>query len=234
MIDTQRIVSSQLDIAADALLRGELVVFPTDTVYGVAALAKNIDAVAALYRAKQRPTTIPIPVMVGFPERVQEVARLLPGFWELADAFWPGPLSIVLPKTEALPAIVTAGGDTVALRIPDHPLALALLQRVDEPLAVTSANLSGREPARTAEEARAQLDGRVHVIVDGGPAPGGQPSTIVDLTLSPPEILRRGPVTESMIRETLASTSSDRRPLESNPQSPTSRSKKLPNPTLWR
>ncbi len=182
-----------------ALRRGGLVVFPTDTVYGVAALARNANAVAAIYAAKQRPPEFPIPVMVAEPSGVGDVARILPGFRELTEAFWPGPLTIILPKRDVLPAIVTAGGDTVALRIPDHPLALALLRLVDEPLAVTSANLSGHPPARTAQEARAQLGGRVDAIVDSEPAPGGEPSTILDLTLSPPAILRSGPVSEAQI-----------------------------------
>ena len=204
MITTRILATDQLDIAADILHRGGLVVFPTDTVYGVAALARNAGAVAAIYRAKQRPATLPIPVMVAEPGQVQEVAWLLPGFRELTGLFWPGPLTIILPKREPLPAIVTAGGDTVALRIPDHPLALELLRRVDAPLAVTSANLSGQPPARTAQEARAQLDGRVDAIVDGGVAPGGEPSTLLDLTCSPSAILRRGPVTEAQIRAVLA------------------------------
>ena len=205
MIVTRILSIDQLDIAADILHRGGLVVFPTDTVYGVAALARNAEAVAAIYRAKRRPATLPIPVMVAEPGRVQGAARLLPGFRALTDAFWPGPLTIILPKRETLPAIVTAGGDTVALRIPDHPVALELLRLVDAPLAVTSANLSGQPPARTAQEARTQLDGRVDAIVDGGVAPGGEPSTLLDLTRSPCVILRRGPVTEARIRAVLAS-----------------------------
>ena len=202
-VRTRLLLSEQLDEAATALRRGGLVVFPTDTVYGVAALARNADAVAAIYAAKQRPPELPIPVMVAEPGGVEDVARILPAFRELAETFWPGPLTIILPKTDVLPAIVTADGDTVALRIPDHPLALALLRLVDEPLAVTSANLSGRPPARTAQEARAQLAGRVDVIVDGGPAPGGEPSTILDLTLDPPAILRSGPISEAQIRAAL-------------------------------
>ncbi len=199
MTETIFLSPQQLASAAALLREGGVVVFPTDTVYGLAALAQNTGAVAALFRAKQRPHDRAIPVMVSVPERAQEIAALRPGFSELARAFWPGPLTIILPKRDVLPAIVTAGGDTVALRIPDHPLALALLRLVDAPLAVTSANLSGRLPARTAAEARAQLDGRVDAIIDGGPAPGGQPSTIVDLSLSPPQILRTGPIREAQI-----------------------------------
>ena len=201
---TRIIPPSQLDTAIDILREGGLVVFPTDTVYGVAALARDAAAVAAIYRAKQRPSNMPIPVMVGDPMAVSEIAIPAPGFRELADAFWPGPLTIILPRRATLPDIVTAGGDTVALRVPDHPLVLALLRILNEPLAVTSANRSGHPPALTADDARVQLDGRVEAIIDGGPAPGGLPSTIIDLTRTPPQILRRGPVTEAQIRAILA------------------------------
>ncbi len=180
--------------AVRVLLQGGLVVFPTETVYGVAALAEDAEAVARIYAAKARPRHMAIPVMVAEPEAVTAVARPLSGFWSLAEAFWPGPLTIILPKTEALPPIVTAGGDTVALRIPDHPLALALLRAVERPLAVTSANRSGQPPALTAQDALDQLEGGVDVIIDGGRAPGGQPSTIIDLTQTPPRILRFGPI----------------------------------------
>ncbi len=192
-----------LEDAVKALLQGELVVFPTDTVYGVGALAEDVEAVVQIYEAKNRPRHMAIPVMVAEPERVTAVARLLPGFWALADAFWPGPLTLILPKTEALPPIVAAGGDTVALRIPDHPLALALLRAVGRPLAVTSANRSGHPPALTAKEALEQLEGRVALILDGGRAPGGQPSTILDLTQDPPHILRPGPISEEQIARIL-------------------------------
>lgn len=179
-------------------------VFPTDTVYGMATLACDKAAVGKLYVAKNRPPRRPIPVMVAEPDQVMEIARPSPIFWKLVKAFWPGPLTIILPKRKALPGIVTAGGDTVALRIPDHPLTLALLRLVDAPLAVTSANLSDHPPARTAQEARTQLDGRVDAIIDGGPAPGDLPSTIIDLTLSPPRILRVGPVSESQLQAYLS------------------------------
>ena len=192
-----------LEDAIEALLQGQLVVFPTDTVYGVGALAEDAEAVVRIYGAKNRPRHMAIPVMVAEPERVSAVARLLPDFWPLADAFWPGPLTLILPKTEALPSIVTAGGETVALRIPDHPLALALLRAVNRPLAVTSANRSGHPPALTANEALEQLEGRVAVILDGGQAPGGQPSTILDLTQDPPRILRPGPISEEQIARIL-------------------------------
>ncbi|MCO6450691.1 MAG: threonylcarbamoyl-AMP synthase [Caldilineales bacterium] len=195
---TQILHPSQIGLAVDALRAGDLVVFPTDTVYGVAALAQNEHAVIRLFAAKGRDFKVALPVMVADIALVGGVARPLPGFLELAQAFWPGPLTIVLPRLPSIPDLVT-GGDTVGLRIPDHPLALELLRLVDAPLAVTSANRSGEPPARTAEEARAQLEGRVEVIVDGGTAPGGQASTVLDLTQSPPKIVRPGPITADQI-----------------------------------
>ncbi len=141
--------------------------------------------------------------MVASTAQIEQVARPLPGLDRLAERFWPGPLTIVLPKQPWLPLLVTAGGDTVGVRIPDHPLALAILQRVGRPLAVSSANLSGQPPARTAAQALAQLDGRVDVILDGGEAPGGQASTVFDLTTNPPRILRQGPVSAGEIGDCL-------------------------------
>ncbi len=193
----------QLDDAVALLREGALVSFPTDTVYGVAALALDADAVARLYEAKARPVHKAIPVMVAEPQAVRAIAHPSAAFWRLAAAFWPGPLTMILPKTDALPPLVTAGGDTVALRIPDHALALALLRQVAVPLAVTSANLSGQPPARTAAEALAQLGERIAAVLDGGPAPGGQPSTILDLTRLPPQILRAGPISWDAIRAVL-------------------------------
>ena len=143
----QLLSDSQISLAAATLREGGLAVFPTDTVYGVAALARDEDAVARLFAAKGRDFRVALPVMVATVAGVNEVARVLPGFVELAEAFWPGPLTLVLPKLPVIPDLVTGGGDTVGLRIPDHPLALELLRLVDAPLAVTSANRSGHAPA---------------------------------------------------------------------------------------
>lgn len=192
---------SELTQAAAILLQGGLVVFPTDTVYGVAALARNEAAVTRLFAAKGRDFGVALPVMAATVASVNEIAQPLPGFAELAQAFWPGPLTLVLPKRPVIPDRVTAGGPTVGLRIPNHPLALALLRRVAAPLAVTSANRSGQEPARTAAEARAQLADWVDLIINGGEAPGGQASTVLDLTQTPPRILRPGPISAAQLAE---------------------------------
>lgn len=203
-ITTPVIPAAQIETAVSTLLQGQVVVFPTDTVYGMAALATDPNAVAFLFATKNRPPDMALPVMVADIEQVSAIARPTPLFRTLAQRFWPGPLTLILPKTSVLPDIVTSGRPTVGLRIPDHPLALALLRAVAQPLAVTSANLSGQPPARTATEARAQLAGRVSMIVDGGPAPGGQPSTVLDLTQSPPVILRPGPITWEDLQQTMS------------------------------
>jgi L-threonylcarbamoyladenylate synthase len=177
-----------------------LVVFPTDTVYGIGAHAMIANAVASLYVAKQRPIDKAIPLLVPSMDilptvvaSVPEAARLL------AKHYWPGALTIVLRRTPSVPDAVTAGGETVAVRIPDHPVALALLEALAAPLAATSANMSGRPAPDTAEGARAQLDGRVDLILDGGRCPGGIASTVIDLTADPPVLLREGGISSTAL-----------------------------------
>jgi len=179
--------------AADALRRGELVVLPTDTVYGLAAWPWDAAAVARVYAAKGRPEAKAIPVLVGEVGHLPRVAAALPPCAErLAARFWPGALTLVVPKHPKLPAALSPY-PTVGVRMPNHPDALALL-RLTGPLAVTSANRSGEPPARTAAEAAAQLGDAVALVLDAGPAPGGLPSTVVDCTTTPPRVLRPGPV----------------------------------------
>jgi L-threonylcarbamoyladenylate synthase len=193
--------SAELFARAVALLRaGELVAFPTDTVYGVGAVVWDASAVRKLYEAKLRPVDKAIPVLLADPDDLAMVARDLPsGALRLAQHFWPGPLTLVVPRGATIPDEVTAGGNTLAVRIPDHDLARALIRAVGAPLATTSANLSGRSPARTAQEVAAQLVGRIAMILDGGPCPGGVPSTIVDLSSAVPTILRPGPISPEEI-----------------------------------
>ncbi|GAB4546514.1 MAG: hypothetical protein Kow0063_40950 [Anaerolineae bacterium] len=181
---------------ARRLLRsGQVVAFPTDTVYGVGAYAFQAEAVAALYAAKNRPATKAIPILVAQIEDMARLARQVPVIaWELAERFWPGGLSLVLRRAEHIPPIVTAGGDTLAIRCPDHPLPLALMNAVGAPLAATSANLSGQPSPTTARQVVEQLAGRVPLIIDGGECPGGIPSSVVDLTVSPPRLLRAGAI----------------------------------------
>jgi len=187
--------------AAEILIAGGLVVFPTDTVYGVGSHALDAATVERLYIAKERPRNMAIPVLLASPTDLPLVVRHVPPVAHLlAEAFWPGALTLVLPRQPALPAVLTAGGDSVAVRVPDHPVARALIAALGAPLAATSANLSGRPSPVTAQEATAQLGGRVALVLDGGPCPGGVPSTVLDLTSEPPRVLRSGPVTEETLR----------------------------------
>lgn len=186
------------------LSSGQVVVFPTDTVYGAGVHAFQPEAVAMLYTAKDRPTSKAIPVLVAQLEDIVRVARSVPGIaWELVERFWPGGLTIVLPRAERIPSILTAGGDTLAVRCPDHPVPLALMNALGAPLAATSANLSGQPSPTTVRQVVAQLAGRVPLIIDGGECPGGVPSSVVDLSSSPARLLRAGAIPAEELRRWL-------------------------------
>ncbi len=185
--------------AAALLSAGQLVAFPTDTVYGVGVVYDNAEAVEHIYLAKGRPEEKGIPILLSSEtDLLTVVSEISPGTARLATAFWPGPLTLVLPKNPAVPLSVTQTS-TVAVRFPDHPLTRALIAAVGRPLAVTSANRSG-EPATTDPVVvSATLGDRIAALLDGGLAPGGVPSTIVDCTVDPPRILRPGPVSAAQI-----------------------------------
>lgn len=189
--------------AAQLLRRGGLVAFPTDTVYGLGTSVGDAQAVADIFVAKERSPDKAIPVLMAGLNGAEGLAVDLPDeFSTLAALFWPGPLTLVVTASRSLPEIVTASTGTVALRVPDHPVALALLRSAG-PLAVSSANRSGWESPVTADEVLAQLDGRIDAVLDGGRCPGGLPSTVIDLTQTPFQVLRRGPIDESEIRTAL-------------------------------
>lgn len=184
--------------AVEVLLSGGLVAFPTDTVYGLGALAFDRKAVESIYTAKDRPVEKAIPVLIGDMEDLGKVCLEIPEIaLKLADLFWPGPLTLVIPKNPELSEAVSAG-TTVGLRIPDHPVALDLLRRAG-PMAVTSANLSGQPSPNSAQEVFTQLGGRIALILDGGVTPGGIPSTVVDCTSGKPQIIRVGPIPQDEI-----------------------------------
>jgi L-threonylcarbamoyladenylate synthase len=181
--------------AAARLRSGELVIFPTETVYGLGACGLDAEALVEIYRVKERPPEKGLILAVGAPEHVTAVAREVgPLARMLMERFFPGPLTLVLPARDIVPAIVTAGGDTVAVRMPDHPVALALVRACGAPVAAPSANRSGEPPPRTAMEAVHSLCGRVALALDAGPCPLGTPSTILDLTVDPPRVLREGAI----------------------------------------
>jgi len=189
-----------VDRAVDALRQGKVIAFPTDTVYGVGAHAFLPQAVARLYAVKERPAGMAIPLLLSGAEAMLLVCAEIPALaWEIAGRFWPGALSLVLRRAPAVPDIVTAGGSTVAVRVPDSPLVRELCRWLDAPLAATSANRHGWPPPVTAGEVQAALAGSLPLVLDGGPCPGGVASTILDLTVSPPAILRPGPITAEQL-----------------------------------
>jgi len=189
--------------AVDVLQHGGIVAFPTDTVYGLAALPFKADTVEALFTAKGRLSSRAIAILVG---EIAHLNRVTTGLSEsarrLVERFWPGPLTLVVPKHESLPEVLSQD-QTVGVRMPDHPVALMLLRAIG-PLAVTSANLSGGENTNTAQEVQSQLEGRVHLIIDGGRSPGGVPSTVVDCTGPELTVLRAGPISIEEIEKALA------------------------------
>jgi L-threonylcarbamoyladenylate synthase len=190
---TSIVPASDLKTALDVLQAGGLVAFPTDTVYGVGALAFENAAIESIYTAKQRPIEKAIPILIGGMEDLDQVAIDIPAMaLTFAQHFWPGPLTCIVPKRETLPPAVSATS-TVAVRIPDHPDARALLRAVG-PMAVTSANISGQPSPSTAREVYEQLNGRIPLILDGGRTPGGVASTLVDCSGNTPVILREGPI----------------------------------------
>jgi tRNA threonylcarbamoyl adenosine modification protein (Sua5/YciO/YrdC/YwlC family) len=181
-----------LEIAATAIRRGDLVVMPTDTVYGVAADAFVPDAVAKLLKAKGRDRTLPTPVLVGSLETLDGIATDIPEVGRrLVEAFWPGALTVICRQQPSLVWDLGETQGTVAVRMPDHPVALDLLNKTG-PLAVSSANRTGEPPATTCEQAQEQLGESVAVYLDDGPTPGPVPSTIVDVTSPTPRVLRTG------------------------------------------
>jgi L-threonylcarbamoyladenylate synthase len=185
--------------AAEVLQRNGLVAFPTDTVYGVGALAFQAEAVEKLYTIKERSKEKAIPILIAHPADLSRVAKeLTPAAQRLAEKFWPGPLTLVVSKRASLPEAVSATA-TVGVRVPDQPLTQKLLE-LTGPLAVTSANLSGAPDALTADEVLAQLAGRIDIVLDGGRVLGGQPSTVVDCSGATFKILRAGPISAADIQ----------------------------------
>ncbi|BBX53405.1 L-threonylcarbamoyladenylate synthase [Mycolicibacterium poriferae] len=189
--------------AISALKGGRLVVMPTDTVYGIGADAFDGSAVAALLAAKGRGRDMPVPVLVGSWHTIQGLVYTVPNSAkELIRAFWPGALSLVVRQAPSLAWDLGDANGTVMLRMPLHPVAIELLRAVG-PMAVSSANISGRPAAVTADQARDQLGDLVDVYLDGGPAEQQSASTIVDLTGAHPRVLRQGPVTVEAIASVL-------------------------------
>jgi L-threonylcarbamoyladenylate synthase len=180
--------------AADLVQRGLPVVLPTDTVYGVGVLPFDATAIDRLYAIKGRPADKGIPILLGDVADVAHVAGIIPpAAAALMAHFWPGPLTLIVPRRPELPDNLSPD-DTVAVRVPDHAVARALIRAAGGAVAATSANLSGQPPAVNADEVLAALGGLVAAVLDDGPSPGGVASTVVDCTVTPPLIRRAGPL----------------------------------------
>jgi L-threonylcarbamoyladenylate synthase len=212
--------------AAAVLRAGGLVAFPTETVYGLGANARDAAAVAGIFAAKGRPANNPLIVHVPGPERVREVVADWPdAAARLAARFWPGPLTLVLPKHPDVPATVTAGGPTVAVRMPAHPVALALLHAEGVPVAATSANRSTQLSPTQAAHVLRGLDGRIDMVLDAGPTAGGLESTVLDLSTMPPRLLRPGLLAPAALEAVVG-------PIRRTSQAVTAEGRPLPSPGM--
>ena len=188
--------------AVDILRGGGLVAYPTDTVYGLAALPGNEQAVARLFEAKRRDPDQPTPLLIASQEMAPAIAvEVSDAALALMAAFWPGALTIILAKAETFHSF--AVDETVGLRVPDHPLPRELSRLLGSPITGTSANMAGGPEPLTAGDVRAQLGDAVDLVIDGGRCPGGRPSTVVDCTASPPRIVRQGAISEAALLRVL-------------------------------
>lgn len=201
-VDAKAPEADAVALAARALARGELVVIPTETVYGLGALADDADAAARIFEAKGRPAYNPLIVHVASVDEARALAAWWPAHAEaLTRAFWPGPLTVVVPRDASkVPGVVSAGGATVAIRMPAHPVALAVLRALKRPVAAPSANRFQQLSPTTAAHVLKGLDGRVSMVLDAGPCERGIESTVVDCTGERPAVLRHGSITLDELR----------------------------------
>jgi len=197
-------------VAAELIRSGELVAIPTETVYGLGANGLDEEAVKKIFEAKGRPQDNPLILHVADPNQMEDFCHHIPReAWILAEKFWPGPLTIVLPARDIVPKRTTGGLNTVAIRCPDSDITRAIIARAGVPVAAPSANISGKPSTTTAEHVRHDHDGKIAAIVDGGPCAVGVESTIVDLTEQPARLLRPGGVTPEQLKEVLGELTID-------------------------
>ena len=185
----------KLDTALRTLREGGVIAIPTDTLYGLAADAFNPDAIERVFAIKERPDGLALPVLLASPAQLEMVAAEIPPQVErVAEAFWPGPLTLIVKRTRCLPPRLTAGQPTVAVRVPAHPVPRELARKLGRPITGTSANISGAADPRTLDELRSQVGDRVDLVVDEGPSPAGKASTIVDVSGDEPRLIREGSI----------------------------------------
>ena len=201
---TAVISSGDISYAAELIKDGRLVAVPTETVYGLSADGLNKSAVEEIYNVKGRPETKPISLLVSDMKSAEEFCIDIPAAaYTLAGKFWPGPLTMILKKSALVPDIVTAGGKTVGVRCPAHPLTLELIKKCGRPLATPSANLSGMPSPKNADGVLGYFRGKIPCVIDGGECTVGIESTIVDMTVTPPKILRQGGLSKDDIEKVL-------------------------------
>jgi len=193
-----------LQRAVELLRAGGIGAFPTDTVYGLGARIDSETAIKKIFKAKGRSHGQPLPILIADAEQLRQIAAQIPPLaWKLAERFWPGGLTIVVPKAPQISDLISAGGSTVAVRLPKHPVPVALIRGLGMPIIGTSANLSGQPSPVTAEDVITQLGEKLDFVIDGGCCPGGKESTIIDLTQQPPRILREGAIPRKEIEKLL-------------------------------
>lgn len=216
-INRDNIEQSVIDQAGEILKGGGLVAFPTETVYGLGADALNESAAGKTYAAKGRPSDNPLIVHIARNEDLSHIVAEIPkGTWELADAFWPGPLTMIFQKSDQVPYGTTGGLETVAVRMPSDEIARKLILAGGGYVSGPSANTSGRPSPTTAAHVAQDLDGKIEMIIDGGSASIGVESTILDMTVTPPMILRPGAVTQEMMEEVIGRVDVDHTILNAN------------------
>ena len=188
-----RLGSLQMEDIVQTLRSGGVIVYPTDTFYGLGAGCFFVKAIQRIYELKGRDWKKPLSIVISDREMLRTVAAAIPpGFFHVIDKFWPGPLTVIMKASPDLPKILLGGGENVAVRLPASPWLRDLIRTFGFPLTATSANLSGDKDISRPAQARSVFDGRVDLIVDGGTTPGGRPSTILDMTETPPVIRREG------------------------------------------
>ena len=189
-------------IASILLREGGVIAYPTDTVYGLGASVFNYSSISTMFVIKARSRDQAVPVLIASETQLGEVAiDISNDALKLAKAFWPGKLTLVMKRHPDLPSLITGGGDTVGVRLPDHPCPQALIQALGSPITGTSANRPNGQAPTSAQEVQKQLGNRLSLILDGGPSPSNLPSTIIDTTQTPPKVLRAGVLSIAEIRK---------------------------------
>ena len=197
-------LEKQIKKAISILKKGGVVAYPTDTVYGLGACMTDTAAVDRIFQVKGRPKGMALPVLLADKVQMESILTSVPlSARRLADEFFPGALTIILPKSNSVPDIITGGGRTVAFRIPDHRVPLALIKGLGKPIVGTSANLSGQPSAFTAAEVKAQIGDKIDMVIDGGRCPGGIESTVIDLSGKKPVVRRQGAISIEKLRKIL-------------------------------